>query len=281
MPEARGQGPEVRRPSGDVLLSPTPPTILPPARLWDDPALLQIGWLLLMLLVLVPEAVIPLVKLRSNYLLGAWGTVAVLSWPQLDPRLGRRLGSWSVLCAVGLVGLLALNVFGLNWVGVALAPIAVILLAGLLPYQDTAAAAANWGIGLVAVLWAAIGLLGVAGLLTIPMPLGSAAVPVLGALIAYNAGRRAGQRQGQSDRVATGIGVTLAVAGAIALGPVGLANLALVAGLLLGILAAAAAPAPPVGRSGATTALLAAHGQLVFVAPLTFALLWLVRAVAP
>ncbi len=169
----------------------------------------------------------------------------------------------------------------LTWAGVLLAPVVVILLAGLLPLQETKLAAADWGMGIAAVLWTAVGVLGIQGLLTIPTPLGPAVVPVLGALIAYNAGRRAGQRQGLSERVATGIGLTLAVAGAIALGPTGAANLALVGGLALGLLAVQVAPAPPVGRTGGSNALLAAHGQIAFVAPLTFALLWLVRTVAP
>ncbi len=167
------------------------------------------------------------------------------------------------------------------WGGAAIAPLAVLLLAFLLPRRDTAPAAADWGRMLALVLWVAFGVFGLMGLLTIPTPLGPAVVPVLGALIAYNAGRRAGQRQGLSERVATGIGLTLAVAGAIALGPTGPANLALVGGLALGLLAVQVAPAPPVGRTGGSNALLAAHGQIAFVAPLTFALLWLVRTVAP
>ena len=262
--------------------SPAAPVAPRPMRLWDDAGLQQIGWLAVLLVLIVGE--FPLARALRGAVAGVWISLVLVNWPGLSPSDRRR--GWSLLCVSSVVVLVALSILDLNWLGLALPLQAVILLAGLLPFQETKPAAADWGMGVAVVLWTAIGILGIQGLLTIATPLGSAAIPVLGALIAYNAGLRAGQRQGLSERVATGIGMTLAVAGAIALGPTGVANLALVGGLALGLLAVQVAPAPPalaapVVRQTTVTALLAAHGQIVFVAPLTFALLWLVRTVAP
>ena len=276
MSGARDQGSEAEIPPGDVLLSPASPVIAPPARLRDDAGLQQIGWLILALvfstaffLTRLPNTII--IAIGCGAVLGVWYVAATA-----------KVKSWALAggCLIAYT-LLVLGFINIAWAGAALAPLSVLLLAMLLPRHNTALAGANWGYALVLMLWGAVGVFGLLALLTIPTPLGPAVVPVLGALIAYNAGRRAGQRQGLSERVATGIGLTLAVAGAVALGPTGAANLALVLGLVLGLLAVQLAPAPPVARETAVTALLVAHGQIVFVAPLTFALLWLVRTVAP
>ena len=122
-----------------------------------------------------------------------------------------------------------------------------------------------------------ISTLGLLGLLTIRVPIGWAVVPVLGGLIGYHAGRRAGIMQGQSERVATGIGTVIALAGGILLGPSGGAGVMLVIGLIGGLLAANLAPPPPPAARRDTRALLQVYQQLVFVAPFTYALLWLAQ----
>jgi len=258
-------------------------------RLWDDVGLQQIGWLAGLLIALALGEVL-LGLFSSQATVEEYSFFTVLLWASMQvPALLGPLAVRSVYlpaCAAVFLLLALSRVVGLAGLGAALAPVAVGLLVVLLPRPDTAPAAAQWGLAVAAVLWTVVGALGLIGLTTLPTPLGSAAIPVLGALIAYNAGLRAGLRQGLSERVATGIGMTLAVAGAIALWPTGLANFALVGGLALGLLAVQVAPAPPasappVVRQTTLTALLAAHGQIVFVAPLTFALLWLVRTVAP
>ena len=250
----------------------------PPARVARtpaDPALRQIGWLAGLLAVAVPGGA------ASVAGLAIWGLVALAAW--LMGATGRP--GWQGATGIGAgAGYLAIVILGLglgraDLAGVALAPLAVLLLAMLLPRAETAPAAADWGLALVGLAWAATGVFGLVGLLAFPGPFGSAAVPVLGAVLAAAAGRRAARMQGFSERVAAGVGATLAVAGVLALGGSG-QTAVLVLGTVLGLVLATLAPAPPAAAPlphQAWTAATAVHQQLVFVAPLSAALLWLVR----
>jgi hypothetical protein len=158
--------------------------------------------------------------------LGLWGGAALLLRPASDGPLPARdlaryavpLIAYAILVASGLAGQIA-------WTGAALAPVALLLLAGLL---------------------------------------------------AYTAGRRAGLIQGLSERVAIGMGTTLALSAPIMLST-GLQAVGMVLGLVGGLVLANLAPPPPVVARPYLSALLAVQHQLLFVAPLTVVLLWLVR----
>jgi hypothetical protein len=252
----------------------TAPVSRPPLRrrlAAGDAQVWQIGLLaLLILVVLLPE--IP----RAG-LLGLWGGAALLFRLAGDaplpagslPRYAVPLLAYVILVAPGLAGQLA-------WTGAALAPVTLLLLAGLLPRQDTAPAAHDWAAQVAGVLWAAFGILALAGLATVPELLGSAAVVVLAGLLAYTAGRRAGLIQGLSERVAIGMGATLALSAPIMLSS-GLQAVAMVLGLVGGLVLANLAPPPPVVSRPYFNAVIMIQHQLLFVAPLTVVLVWLVR----
>jgi hypothetical protein len=212
----------------------------------------------------------------ARHTFAALAGLPVLAVYLSDPaRRERRVSGWILyFIALSLVDLVFVD---LSWVGVALAPVTIGLLALLLPRQDTGPAARDWGQGLLLVLLGVFSMLGLLGLLTIPVPIGWAAVPVLGGLIGYHAGRRAGLMQGQSEKVATGIGIVIGLSGGILLGPSGGPGVMLVIGLVGGLLAANLAPPPPPVARRDTRAMLVVYQQLVFVAPLTYALLWLAQ----
>lgn len=227
-----------------------------------DTGLWQVGFLaLLLVLVVLPGE-------WGTLALAAWGGAALGSWiSTVSMRNGiRRLMLWAIIAAyVVPVALLT--------VGPALAPLAALGLVALLPRHDTGPAATDWANGMVAVAWAALGVAGLFGLRTIPETLGSAAMPVVGALLAYATGRRAASMQGFSNRVALGIGMTLAVAGSIAFSDTKQA-VATVLGVALGITLSQFAPAPPRSPHPGMTALMEAQQQVVFAAPITFGILW-------
>ncbi len=252
----------------------TAPVPRPPIRsrlAAGDAQVWQIGLLaLLILVVLLPES------LRAG-LLGLWGGAALLFRLAGDGPLpagsllrnAAPLLAYLILVAPGLAGQIA-------WTGAALAPVTLLLLAGLLPRQDTAPAAHDWAAQVAGVLWAALGILALAGLATVPEQLGSAAVVVLAGLLAYTAGRRAGLMQGMRERVAIGMGTTLALSAPIMLSS-GLQAVAMVVGLVGGLfLANLALPLPALARPY-FGALITIQHQLLFVAPLTVVILWLVR----
>jgi hypothetical protein len=231
----------------------------------------QIGLLaLLIVVVLLPQS------LRA-IALGLWGGAALLfrragdgPWPARDlARYTVPLLAYAILVAPGLIGQIA-------WTGAALAPVTLLLLTALLPRPDTAPAARDWAGQVAGVLWAALGVLALAGLATLPELLGSAAVVVLAGLLAYTAGRRAGLIQGLSERVAIGMGTTLALSAPIMLST-GLQALGMVLGVVGGLVLANLAPAPPVVSRPYYSAVIAVQHQLLFVAPLTVVILWLVR----
>ena len=252
----------------------TAPVSRPPLRgrlAAGDAQVWQIAWLaLLIVVVLLPES------LRA-VLLGLWGGAALLfrlaGDAPLPPgglsRYAAPLLAYLILVAPGLAGQPALT-------GAALAPVTLLLLAGLLPRRDTAPAAHDWAAQVAGVLWAAVGILTLAGLATIPEQLGSAAVVVLAGLLAYTAGRRAGLMQGMRERIAVGIGTTLALSAPIMLSS-GIPAVAMVLGLVGGLFLANLAPPPPVLARPYLGALILIQHQLLFVAPLTVVILWLVR----
>ncbi|HUS17141.1 MAG TPA: hypothetical protein VM536_19255 [Chloroflexia bacterium] len=187
-----------------------------------------------------------------------------------------------------LLGLAGLGAFtGARWpamdlaapAGALLAPVSVVLLATLLPRRDLAPAAAAWGGTLAWVLCLTVAAASLIALAGLPAPIGSAAVPLLAALLAYTAGRRAARAQGFSDRVAVGMGVTLGVFGVVTLSG-GSDAVATVAGLAFGVVGASLAPAPPAPTTAIWAAPAAVLRELVFVAPMSLGLLLLMRAFA-
>jgi hypothetical protein len=232
-------------------------------------------WQISLLALLIAVVLLP--EIPRAGVLGLWGGAALLFRLAGDGPLPARdlaryavpLIAYAILVAPGLAGQIA-------WTGAVLAPVALMLLAGLLPRPDTAPAAQDWAAQVGGVLWAALGVLALAGLATAPELLGSAAVVVLAGLLAYTAGRRAGLIQGLSERVAIGMGTTLALSAPIMLST-GLQAVGMVLGLVGGLVLANLAPPPPVVARPYLSALLAVQHQLLFVAPLTVVLLWLVR----
>ncbi|HMA36388.1 MAG TPA: hypothetical protein VKY74_18170 [Chloroflexia bacterium] len=204
-----------------------------------------------------------------------WGALLPIAWMlgARDPAAG-RIGRLAVL-PLGAYGTLVLLAAAGRWdlAGAALVPLALLSLAGLLVRPDPAPAAGVWAIGLAGTVWAAGGVLGLLGLARLPAPLGSAAVPVLGAVLAYTAARRATGIQGFSDRAATSVGLTLAVTGIVLLTGGG-QSVALAVGSVLGLVLATLAPAPPAARHPGLQAALQVQHELVFVAPLAFAIVW-------
>ncbi|MGI8587068.1 MAG: hypothetical protein ACR2M0_05195 [Chloroflexia bacterium] len=232
-----------------------------------DTGLWQVGFLaLLLVLVVLPGE-------WCTLALAAWGGAALGSWiATVSMRdVIRRLVLWAMIAAY--IAPVALLTAGPAYVGAALAPLAVLGLVALLPRSDTGPAAGDWANGVVAVAWAVLGVAALFGLRTIPETLGSAAMPVVGALLAYATGRRAASMQGFSNRVALGVGMTLAVAGSIAFSDTKQA-VATVLGVALGITLSQFAPAPPRSSRPGMTALMEAQQQVVFAAPITFGILW-------
>jgi hypothetical protein len=236
-----------------------------------DSQVWQIAWLALLIVVLLlPES-------PRAVLLGLWGGVALLfrlvGAGPLPARGLLRIAAprlaYQILVAPGLAGRPART-------AAALAPVTLLLLAGLLPRRDTAPAAHDWAAQVVGVLWAALGILALAGLATMPEQLGSAAVVVLAGLLAYTAGRRAGLLQGLRERVAIGVGTTLALSAPIMLSS-GIPAVAMVLGLVGGLFLTNLAPPPPALTRPYLGALITIQHQLLFVAPLTVVILWLVR----
>jgi hypothetical protein len=201
-----------------------------------------------------------------------WGLVAVVAvcWRQAGPVAAVALP------ALAYAILVALAVGGLAWAGAALAPVALLLLAALLPRAETAPAARDWGLAVMAVAWGSAGALALIGLQTIPAPLGSAGVAVVGALLGYAAGRRAAAAQGLRQRVAVGVGATFAVGGVVTLAAREY-SVATVVAVILGLFLASVAPEPPRPAQGGLAAVVEVQQMLVYVAPLSFAILWLLH----
>jgi len=203
---------------------------------------------------------------------GLWGLVALVAVCR------RAAGPLAAVAPAGVAYLIivALAVAGPAFAGAALAPVALLLLVALLPRWATAPAAADWGLAVMGVAWAGAGALALIGLQTIPAPLGSAGLAVAGALLAYVAGRRAAATQGLRPRVAVGVGATFAGGGVVTLAAREY-SVATVVAVILGLFLAGVAPEPPRPARHGLAAVAEVHQMLVYVAPLSFAILWLLH----
>jgi hypothetical protein len=221
-------------------------------------------------------------------------SAAVSPAPALPAALKGGLASPLLLVLVGLIvygGIAGPILWTGNLIlaGTLAAPLVALSLAVLLPGHDTAVSARSWALAAGAGLWAVLGTVAILGLAGRAVGGISALVPLLVALGAWSAVRRAVRLQGLGGRWpdALGIGVGFAAivvitspggssqnlpAGVSQIFPGGVSQILLgfVAGLLLAEEADRLVPVPSeTARLGTVRAeLVSVHQQLVFAAPL-------------
>lgn len=152
------------------------------------------------------------------------------------------------------------------------APLVAVSLAVLLPGHDPAAAARSWGVAVGVALWAALGTVATAELAARPLDSISALVPLLLALGAWSAVRRAVRMQGMGGRWPEALGTGVGLTALVMTTSVGVAQLLLgfVVGLVLAQEADRLIPVAALPGAFATirAELIAVQQQLVFAAPL-------------
>jgi hypothetical protein len=152
------------------------------------------------------------------------------------------------------------------------APLVALSLAVLLPAHDTAAAARSWALAVGAALWAVLGTVAVAALALHNVGSIPALVPLVLALAAWSAVRRAVRMQGMGGRWPEALGTGVGLTAIVMTTTVGIAQLLL--GFVVGVLLAQEADRliPPTARPGVLALigaeLVSVQQQLVFAAPL-------------
>ncbi len=152
------------------------------------------------------------------------------------------------------------------------APLVAGSLVVLLPGHDTAAAARSWALAVGAALWAVLGTVAVAALALHNVGSIPALVPLVLALAAWSAVRRAVRMQGMGGRWPEALGTGVGLTAIVMTTTVGIAQLLL--GFVVGVLLAQEADRliPPAARPGVLALigveLVSVHQQLVFAAPL-------------
>jgi hypothetical protein len=151
------------------------------------------------------------------------------------------------------------------------APLVALGLVVLLPGHDTAAAARSWGVAVGAALWAVLGT--VAAMQLAAQSVGSipALVPLVLALAAWSAVRRAVRLQGMGGRWPEALGTGVGLTAIVMTTTVGVAQLLL--GFVVGLLLAQEAdrlipPSRPGLLAMVGAELVSVQQQLVFAAPL-------------
>jgi hypothetical protein len=164
------------------------------------------------------------------------------------------------------------------------APLVAVSLAVLLPGHDTAAAARSWALAVGAALWAALGTVAIAELAMLHVGSIPALVPLVLALAAWSAVRRAVRMQGMGGRWPEALGTGVGLTAIVMTTTVGIAQLLL--GFVVGVLLAQEADRflPPAPRSGVlaliSAELVSVQHQLVFAAPLVLLALAVFPAVS-
>jgi hypothetical protein len=164
------------------------------------------------------------------------------------------------------------------------APLVAVSLAVLLPGHDTAAAARSWALAVGAALWAALGTVAIAELAMLHVGSIPALVPLVLALAAWSAVRRAVRMQGMGGRWPEALGTGVGLTAIVMTTTLGVAQLLL--GFVVGVLLAQEADRfpPPAPRSGVlaliSAELVSVQHQLVFAAPLVLLALAVFPAVS-
>jgi hypothetical protein len=164
------------------------------------------------------------------------------------------------------------------------APLVAVSLAVLLPGHDTAAAARSWALAVGAVLWAALGTVAIAELAMLHVGSIPALVPLVLALAAWSAVRRAVRMQGMGGRWPEALGTGVGLTAIVMTTTLGVAQLLL--GFVVGVLLAQEADRflPPAPRSGVlaliSAELVSVQHQLVFAASLVLLALAVFPAVS-
>ena len=152
------------------------------------------------------------------------------------------------------------------------APLVAVSLAVLLPGHDTAAAARSWALAVGAALWAALGTVAIAELAVLRVGSIPALVPLVLALAAWSAVRRAVRMQGMGGRWPEALGTGVGLTAIVMTTTLGVAQLLL--GFVVGVLLAQEADRflPSAPRPGVLALigaeLVSVQHQLVFAAPL-------------
>jgi hypothetical protein len=164
------------------------------------------------------------------------------------------------------------------------APLVAVSLAVLLPGHDTAAAARSWALAVGAALWAALGTVAIAELAMLHVGSIPALVPLVLALAAWSAVRRAVRMQGMGGRWPEALGTGVGLTAIVMTTTLGVAQLLL--GFVVGVLLAQEADRflPPAPRSGVlaliSAELVSVQHQLVFAASLVLLALAVFPAVS-
>jgi hypothetical protein len=164
------------------------------------------------------------------------------------------------------------------------APLVAVSLAVLLPGHDTAAAARSWALAVGAALWAALGTVAIAELAGVQVGSIPALVPLVLALAAWSAVRRAVRMQGMGGRWPEALGTGVGLTAIVMTTTLGVAQLLL--GFVVGVLLAQEADRflPPAPRSGVlaliSAELVSVQHQLVFAASLVLLALAVFPAVS-
>jgi hypothetical protein len=164
------------------------------------------------------------------------------------------------------------------------APLVAVSLAVLLPGHDTAAAARSWALAVGAALWAALGTVAIAELAGVHVGSIPALVPLVLALAAWSAVRRAVRMQGMGGRWPEALGTGVGLTAIVMTTTLGVAQLLL--GFVVGVLLAQEADRflPPAPRSGVlaliSAELVSVQHQLVFAASLVLLALAVFPAVS-
>jgi hypothetical protein len=164
------------------------------------------------------------------------------------------------------------------------APLVAVSLAVLLPGHDTAAAARSWALAVGAALWAALGTVAIAELAGVHVGSIPALVPLVLALAAWSAVRRAVRMQGMGGRWPEALGTGVGLTAIVMTTTLGVAQLLL--GFVVGVLLAQEADRflPPAPRPGVLALigaeLVSVQHQLVFAAPLVLLALAVFPAVS-
>jgi hypothetical protein len=164
------------------------------------------------------------------------------------------------------------------------APLVAVSLAVLLPGHDTAAAARSWALAVGAALWAALGTVAIAELAMLHVGSIPALVPLVLALAAWSAVRRAVRMQGMGGRWPEALGTGVGLTAIVMTTTLGVAQLLL--GFVVGVLLAQEADRflPPAPRPGVLALigaeLVSVQHQLVFAAPLVLLALAVFPAVS-
>ena len=151
------------------------------------------------------------------------------------------------------------------------APLVAVSLAVLLPGPDPAASTRSWAVAVGAALWAVLGIVAVGELAARNVGSIPALVPLVLALGAWSAVRRAVRMQGMGGRWPEALGTGVGLTAIVMTTTIGVAQLLLgfVVGLVLAQEAERLLPPPRSGRLALIGAeLVAVQQQLVFAAPL-------------